>query len=124
MITKYERYLLRKERTKKSIFKRGITRPRLSVKKSNKYVYAQIIDDKKGITLAFASTLEKPLLEKIKTTGKSTKSIMACKLLGEEIAKRAIEKGVMEVVFDRGGSVYHGRIKAVADAAREKGLKF
>lgn len=124
MITKRERYLLRKERTRKKIFRNGITRPRLCVTRTNRYVYAQVIDDIKGHTIAFASTLEKELKEKIAKLNKSTKSIEACKLLGEVIAKRAKEKGVEEVVFDRGGRIYHGRIKAVAEAARANGLKF
>ncbi len=124
MITKKERYLLRKERTRKKIFANGITKPRLSVTRTNKYVYAQVIDDIKGHTIAFASTLEKSLNEEIKKMNKSAKCIDACKLLGEMIAKRALEKGVKEVVFDKGGRIYHGRIKAVADAARNAGLKF
>ncbi|MEF3279651.1 MAG: 50S ribosomal protein L18 [Elusimicrobiota bacterium] len=124
MITKNQRYNLRKERTRKKLFKNGINKPRLSVKKSNRYVYAQVIDDLKGITLAYASTLESELLKKIKSLNKSAKSIDACKILGEVIAKRALEKGVKEIVFDRGGSIFHGRIKAVADAARDVGLKF
>lgn len=124
MITKYERYHFRKERTRKKLFERGITKPRLSVKRSNKYVYAQLVDDLKGVTVAFASTLEKDLLEKIKKMNKSAKCIEACKMLGETIAKRAIEKGVKEVIFDRGGRIYHGRVKAVAEAARTAGLKF
>ncbi|MEW6012820.1 MAG: 50S ribosomal protein L18 [Elusimicrobiales bacterium] len=124
MITKYERYHLRKERTRRKLFERGITKPRLSVKRSNKYVYAQLIDDSKGVTLAFASTVEKELSDKIKKMNKSAKCIEACKILGETIAKRAIEKGVKEVIFDRGGRIYHGRVKAVAEAARTAGLKF
>jgi large subunit ribosomal protein L18 len=124
MITKYERYHLRKERTRKKLFRNGITKPRLSVKRSNRYVYAQLIDDAKGVTLAFASTLEKELLEKIKKMNKSAKCIDACKILGETIAKRAIDKGVKEVIFDRGAARYHGRVRAVAEAARTVGLKF
>ncbi|HOJ85922.1 MAG TPA: 50S ribosomal protein L18 [Elusimicrobiales bacterium] len=124
MITKYERYHLRKERTRRKLFERGITKPRLSVKRSNKYIYAQLIDDSKGVTLAFASTVEKELSDKIKKMNKSAKCIEACKILGETIAKRAIEKGVKEVIFDRGGRIYHGRVKAVAEAARTAGLKF
>ncbi|MCX7905877.1 MAG: 50S ribosomal protein L18 [Elusimicrobiales bacterium] len=124
MITKQERYILRKERTRKKLFKNGINKPRLCVTRTNKYVYAQIIDDLKGQTIAYASTVEKELKERIAKTGKSTKSIEACKILGEVIAKRAVEKGVKEVVFDRGGRLYHGRIKAVAEKARENGLKF
>lgn len=124
MITKQERYNLRKERTKKRLFENGINRPRLSVTRSNRYVYAQVIDDLNGKTLAFASTIEKELSDKIKGMKKSSKSIDAAKLLGEVIAKRAMDKGVKEVIFDRGAAIYHGRIKAVADAARSSGLKF
>jgi|YNPMSStandDraft_1061717.scaffolds.fasta_scaffold00842_6 large subunit ribosomal protein L18 len=124
MITKQERYLLRKERTRKKLFKNGITKPRLSVKKSNKYIYTQVIDDIKGITIASASSIEKEILEQIKKTQKSAKSVEAAKILGKIIAERAISKGVKEVIFDRGGSIYHGKIKALADAAREAGLKF
>ncbi|MBP7796284.1 MAG: 50S ribosomal protein L18 [Elusimicrobiales bacterium] len=124
MITKHERYNLRKERTKKRLFENGINRPRLSVTRSNRYVYAQVIDDLNGKTLAFASTIEKELSDKIKVMKKSSKSIDAAKLLGEVIAKRAMDKGVKEVIFDRGAAIYHGRIKAVADAARSSGLKF
>jgi len=124
MIIKQERYLLRKERTRKKLFKNGITKPRLSVKKSNKYIYTQVIDDIKGITIASASSIEKEILEQIKKTQKSAKSVEAAKILGKIIAERAISKGVKEVIFDRGGSIYHGKIKALADAAREAGLKF
>jgi large subunit ribosomal protein L18 len=124
MITKQDRYLLRKERTRKKLFKNGITKPRLSVKKSNKYIYTQVIDDIKGITIASASSIEKEILEQIKKIQKSAKSVEAAKILGKIIAERAISKGVKEVVFDRSGSIYHGRIKALADAAREAGLKF
>jgi large subunit ribosomal protein L18 len=124
MITKQERYLLRKERTRKKLFKNGINKPRLSVKKSNKYIYTQVIDDIKGITIASASSIEKEILEQIKKTQKSAKSVEAAKILGKIIAERAISKGVKEVIFDRGGSIYHGKIKALADAAREAGLKF
>lgn len=124
MITKQERYLLRKERAKRKLFSNGITKPRLCVTRTNRYVYAQVVDDAKGYTLAFASTLEKELRERIVKLNRSTKSVDACKILGEVIAKRAKEKGISEVVFDRGGRLYHGRIKAVADAARENGLKF
>jgi len=124
MIIKQERYLLRKERTRKKLFKNGITKPRLSVKKSNKYIYTQVIDDIKGITIASASSIEKEILEQIKKTQKSAKSVEAAKILGKMISERAISKGVKEVIFDRGGSIYHGKIKALADAAREAGLKF
>jgi large subunit ribosomal protein L18 len=95
-------------------------RPRLAVFRSLKHMYAQIIDDTKGITLVSASTLEAPLKETLESTG----NIDAAAKVGAEIAKKALEKGITEVVFDRGGNVYHGRIKAVADGAREAGLKF
>lgn len=120
MIDKQERYQLRKERTKNKIRKYSFGKPRLSVFRSNKYVYAQIVDDVKHQTLACASSLEKEMRSKLK----SGKNIEASKLVGELIAKRAIEKGIKEVVFDRGGLLYHGRIKAIADGARAAGLKF
>lgn len=90
-------------------------RPRLCVYRSNKNIYAQIIDDTKGITLTGASTLEK-IDEKNKTEESH--------IIGSLIAKRALEKGIKQVVFDRGSSLYHGRVKALADAARENGLVF
>jgi len=93
-------------------------RPRLSVFRSNKHIYAQLVDDTKGITLASASTLDKELnLE-------GTSNIEAAKKVGELIAKRAVEKGYKSVVFDRSGYLYHGRIQALADSARENGLEF
>jgi large subunit ribosomal protein L18 len=95
-------------------------RPRLSVFRSSKHIYAQLIDDEKGITLASASTLDKELRGKIANGG----SVEAARQVGELIAKRAKEKGVAKVVFDRGGYLYHGRIQALADAAREGGLEF
>lgn len=93
-------------------------RPRLSVFRSNKQIYAQLIDDQAGQTLAAASSGEKGILEK-----KSTKTEKA-KMVGQLIAERAKENGLEAVVFDRGGYLYHGRIKALAEAAREGGLKF
>ncbi|MGQ9855602.1 MAG: 50S ribosomal protein L18 [Fervidobacterium sp.] len=95
-------------------------RPRLSVYRSEKHIYAQIIDDVAGKTIVAASTVEKELREKLQKTW----NIAAAKEVGKLIAERAIAKGVKEVVFDRGGFKYHGRIKALADAAREAGLKF
>lgn len=95
-------------------------RPRMAVFRSLKHMYAQIIDDTKGITLVSASTLEAPLKESLESTG----NIDAAKMVGAEIAKKALEKGITEVVFDRGGNLFHGRIKAVAEGAREAGLKF
>ena len=93
-------------------------RPRLSVFRSNKQINVQLIDDMAGVTLAAASSAEKGILEK-----KGTKTDKA-KLVGQLIAERAKEHGIDNVVFDRGGYLYHGRVKALADAAREGGLKF
>ena len=92
--------------------------PRLSVFRSNTEIYAQLIDDTKGVTIASASSKQKDI--SAQKTHKSAKS----KMVGESIAKKAIELGMKKIVFDRGGYVYHGRVKAVADAAREAGLKF
>jgi large subunit ribosomal protein L18 len=93
-------------------------RPRLTVFRSNKQIYAQLVDDTKGHTLVSASTLD----EEVKV--KSGSTIEGAKSLGVMVAKRALAKKISEVVFDRSGYIYHGRIKAVADAAREGGLKF
>jgi large subunit ribosomal protein L18 len=95
-------------------------RPRLCVYRSSRYIYAQIVDDSRGKTLTAASTIEKELRGECKGTG----NIEASKLVGKTIAKRAKSKGIEAVVFDRGGYLYHGRVKAVAEAARESGLKF
>ena len=116
---KKNKRLRRKIRIRKKI-KGTPERPRLTVYRSLKYIYAQIIDDEAGHTLVAASSLEKELKEKLK----STKDIEAAKAVGELIAKRALEKGIEKVVFDRNGYKYHGRVKALADAAREAGLKF
>ncbi|MBD2872241.1 50S ribosomal protein L18 [Paenibacillus arenilitoris] len=95
-------------------------RPRLSVFRSSKHMYAQLIDDVAGVTLASASTQDKELVEAIGNGG----NVEAAAKVGELIAKRAQAKGVTEVVFDRGGYLYHGRIQALATAAREAGLEF
>lgn len=95
-------------------------RPRLNVFRSLGHIYAQVIDDTAGHTLASASTIDRELRDKIEGKGKSE----AAKLVGELIAQRAQQAGVQTVVFDRGGFRYHGRVKALADAAREAGLKF
>ncbi len=95
-------------------------KPRLAVFRSNKHIYAQLIDDTVGKTLASAGTVESFLKEKINHGG----NIEASKIIGGLIAERAKEKGISSVVFDRGGNLYHGRIAAVADAARENGLEF
>ena len=93
---------------------------RLTVHRSSKHIYAQVIDDTKGVTLASASSLEKSQRE----AGKTGADVEAAKVVGKLVAERASEKGVKNVVFDRGGYMYHGRIKALADAAREGGLSF
>ena len=95
-------------------------RPRLAVFRSNNHMYAQIIDDTVGKTLVAASTLEKD----VKAELKKTNDVEAAAYLGTVIAKRAMEKGIKEVVFDRGGFIYQGKIAALADAAREAGLEF
>jgi large subunit ribosomal protein L18 len=96
-------------------------RPRLSVYKSLRFIYAQVIDDDRGVTLVQASSADPELRGQL---GTSTGSKAAAKLVGEAVAARAKEKGIDKVVFDRGGYVYHGRVQAIADAAREKGLQF
>lgn len=111
--------LVRHKRIRKKIFGTS-ERPRLSVFRSEKHIYAQIIDDTKGITLVSASTAEKALKENLKKTW----NIEAAKEVGKLIAERALAKGIKDVVFDRGGFKYHGRVKALADSAREAGLKF
>ena len=95
-------------------------RPRLSVYRSLNHIYAQIIDDVAGNTLVACSTVEKAIAESVKDLTKKE----AAKVVGGEVAKRALEKGITEVVFDRGGYVYMGRVQCVADGAREAGLKF
>lgn len=95
-------------------------RARLSVFRSSKHIYAQVIDDQKGETIASASSIEKDMRGTLKTGA----NVEAAKVVGKLLAERATAKGVTSVVFDRGGYLYHGRIKALADAAREAGLKF
>ena len=96
-------------------------RPRLAVYKSEKYVYAQLIDDERGHTLVSAASLEPDLKGKL---SKGAANRAAAKLVGETVAERALAKGIKQVVFDRGGYVYHGKVKELADAARAKGLEF
>lgn len=120
MITKQDRNKTRKKRHARVRAKLSGTamRPRLNVYRSNKNIYAQLIDDENGVTLANASTLDKDF--NIESAG----NVEAAQKVGELIAKRAVEKGVKSVVFDRGGYLYHGRVKALAEAAREHGLEF
>ncbi len=94
--------------------------PRLAVFRSNKNIYAQVIDDSEGKTIVSASTLEK----EIKASLENTDDTAAAALVGTTIAKKALDKGIKEVVFDRGGYIYHGKVQALAEAAREAGLSF
>ncbi len=113
-------YRRRRRRTRLQIARRGRSRPRLSVFRSGKHIYAQVIDDSRGVTLAAASSLDGGLRKKLKTGA----DVNAAGEVGKLIAKRALDAGVKEVVFDRGGYLYHGRVKALAAAARESGLSF
>jgi large subunit ribosomal protein L18 len=110
----------RQRRTRYALRQAGAGRPRLSVFRSGKHIYAQVIDDRKGTTLASASSLDEDVKGKLKTGANKD----AAAEVGKLIAERAIKAGVKEVVFDRGGYIYHGRIAALATAAREGGLSF
>ena len=111
---------LKKHKRMRNRFSGTAERPRLSVFRSNNHMYAQIIDDTVGNTLVAASTLEKD----VKSELKKTNDVEAAAYLGTVIAKKALDKGIKEVVFDRGGFIYQGKIKALAEAAREAGLEF
>lgn len=108
----------RRQRVRTSLRTRGGQRPRLSIHRSGRHIYAQIIDDAQGKTVAAASTVEKDV------RGKSGANVDAAALVGKAVAERAKKAGVTKVVFDRGGFLFHGRVKALADAAREGGLEF
>jgi large subunit ribosomal protein L18 len=110
----------RKFRVRKSIAARSNDRPRLSVFRSHQNIYAQVIDDGRGMTLAAASTLDATLRKELASRGDKA----AAAAVGKLIAERAKAAGIEAVVFDRGGYIYHGRVKALADAAREGGLNF
>ncbi len=110
----------RKARVRRAVKLAAGSRLRLSVFRSSKHIYAQVIDDRKGETLASASSLEKSMRDGLK----SGANVDAAKAVGKLIAERALGKGVKDVTFDRGSYIYHGRIKALADAAREGGLNF
>ena len=110
----------RKARVRRTLRAAANGRPRLSVFRSSKHIYAQIIDDAKGETIAAASSIEKDLRGSLKTGA----DIEAAKVIGKLLAERAVAKGVKDVLFDRGGYIFHGRVKALADAAREAGLNF
>ena len=124
MITKPSRAVARRKRHHKMrrYLSGTAARPRLSVFKSNKYIYAQIIDDVAGHTLASASTMDAAMVKESKLA--STSNLDAAKAVGSDLAKKALQKGIESVVFDRAGYIYHGKVKALADAAREAGLKF
>jgi large subunit ribosomal protein L18 len=113
-------FIRRQQRVRTSIRRKSGGRPRLSIFRSSKHIYAQIIDDTKGATVVAASSLDPDIKGKVKTGA----DIGAAKAVGLLIANRAIQAGLKEVVFDRGGYIYHGRIKALADGAREGGLSF
>ena len=110
----------RRARVRRAVKAAANGRPRLSVHRSSKHIYAQIIDDTSGVTLVAASSLEKAMRESLKTGA----DVEAAKSVGKLIAERAKEKGVASVVFDRGRFIYHGRVKALAESAREGGLDF
>ena len=120
MARKLDLYSRRKQRTRSKLRKRSGQRMRLTVFRSNMHIYAQVIDDRQGRTLAAASSLEKGFRANTRTGG----SVEAAGAVGTLIAERATAADIKEVVFDRGGVRYHGRVKALAEAAREGGLSF
>jgi large subunit ribosomal protein L18 len=122
MVSKKSRTVVRenKHRKLRNRFSGTTERPRLAVFRSNNHMYAQIIDDTVGKTLVSASTLDK----EVKAECEKTNNVEAATVVGKVVAKRALEKGITTVVYDRGGFVYEGKVKALADAAREAGLEF
>ena len=120
MFTSKDLFERRQRRNRFALRKKAGERPRLSVFRSSKHIYAQIIDDQNGVTLAAASSLESDVKGDLKTGADKA----AASAVGKLIAERATKAGITEVVFDRGGYIFHGRVKALADAAREGGLSF
>jgi large subunit ribosomal protein L18 len=120
MVRKLNQTEKRKMRVRKNLKKHNAGRPRLSVHRSGMHIYAQVIDDAAGHTLVAASSMEKDL----KTAHKTGANVSAASAVGKLVAERAVKAGIKEVVFDRGAFLYHGRVKALADSAREAGLKF
>jgi large subunit ribosomal protein L18 len=120
MATVRDRGERRTARVRRTIRRAAGSRVRLSIFRSSKHIYAQIIDDEKGETLAAASSVEKDTRAGLKTGA----DVGAAKAVGKLVAERALGKGITDVIFDRGGYRYHGRVKALAEAAREGGLKF
>ena len=122
MVSKESRAVIREKKHKRlrNRFAGTAERPRLAVFRSNNHMYAQIIDDTVGKTLVSASTLDK----EVKAECEKTNNVEAATVVGKVVAKKALEKGITTVVYDRGGFVYEGKVKALADAAREAGLEF
>jgi large subunit ribosomal protein L18 len=120
MLNSKDLFLRRKQRVRTRLRQLAGGRPRLSVFRSSQHIYAQIIDDAQGVTLAAASSIDKGLRDGLKTGADKA----AAEAVGKLVAERAKEKGIVDVVFDRGGYIYHGRVKALADAARAAGLNF
>jgi len=120
MATVIDRTIRRTAKVRRRIKRAAGERARLSVFRSSKHIYAQVIDDVKGETLVAASSIEKDMRGQLKTGA----NVDAAKAVGKLVVERAAAKGIKDVVFDRGGYLYHGRVKALAEAAREGGLKF
>lgn len=120
MLSSKEMFERRRRRNRTSLKQRSAGLPRLSVHRTSRHIYAQVIDDMAGRTLAAASTLD----AEFKKGGKTGADKQAASVVGAALAKRALANGIEAVVFDRGGFVFHGRVKALAEAAREAGLKF
>ena len=120
MFTSKELFERRRQRTRSKLRQTCKGKLRLSVHRSSKHIYAQVIDDTAGITLAAASTLDADF----KSVSSKTADVAAARVVGKLVAERAKAKGIDAVVFDRGGYIFHGRVKALAEAAREAGLKF
>ena len=120
MFSSRKKFERRRMRNRTALRKKSPGQPRLSVHRSSKHIYAQIIDDSEGLTLAQASTLDGA----VRSKGKTGADTSAAAIVGKLLAERAVEKGIEKVVFDRGGFLFHGRVKALADAAREAGLEF
>lgn len=120
MLSSRNLFKRRQMRARAQIRRKANGRPRLSVFRSSKHIYAQVIDDLQGVTLAAASSLDKDLKGKLKTGA----DVAAATEVGKLVAERAVKAGLGDVVFDRGGYIYHGRVKALAEGAREVGLKF
>ena len=120
MANSNEKFAKRRARVRRSVKSNSSGRPRLSIHRSSEHIYAQVIDDAKGTTLAAASSMDKALKGSLKSGANKN----AAAAVGKLVAERAVKAGVKEVVFDRSAYIYHGRVKALAEAAREAGLSF